>query len=1237
MLTGRKTLGLALPGAILLVLATHPRAATRCDLVSQAPRCLDLASLDGATVQVPAATTRIPASGLVLCGIPGSVPPPTDIVYAVDQTASMVPTAILPGTEDTSGWYECNKSLSSPKITFVDTLLFHGQSVGLITPGTPLDTLKKVCKVAGDPYSVRSSTIQSAIATQAAAAPGSYAATVNFGPGITSQDSMTSLSSAANIAALQASIPLNGFSGTNYEIALTWARILLYGGHSATRTIPPSKDPNKAIIIISDGRPSAGTWKNFLKATTSVKVGDTTWTTDAPPIPPVYGIYLGIDTVEGSELATIADTTGGRYFRIPPFMPDSLGRVIDGILGSLIQPAAPETLLVRNLTNGQSAIAVTSTSAGANAYRMALDSIVGLETGANQLSLSLKESGQTIGATWTVNVGGSSLTGTKGTDTLLSDACGPGSSLSLAPDRSGLPWADTADRAVVATLKTIPSGNSSLPLVFTTVRSSDREQTGAPVPATAAKDSTGVFRTSLPWQGLAPSGPVTGDLVIRSGYGWDTVYAFFQMPRDKRDTAWARLGLHHPAAPVLTLTPSVVGPAGQVLATVVDSESTSATVQVVVRHRLGDTLAVTLVRGGDGTYRGSFAFAQGVAADPRDTLLELGAAGIDSLWGTYLVSRATTQVLAAPHHPVPVLSLEPSVEGPDGRILATVVDSESTALSVQVVVRHRLGDTLAVTLVRGADGIYRGSFSFVQGLMADLRDTVLEVGPLGLDSLWGTYKTSRATTIVQAAKFHLRFLDTAGLATDSLGFDLRVGERRTVTVQVWVGSRFCPACAGRVDIDPPDPALSVQSAAGTEVASLPLVGGQISVSVLGRSPLLSGSIRFRDDSLGAEVAAQPIRVLPRAPDSLVYLDLDGDGRLDRVVLYSALAWHATSGLKLPWPDSLHLLPWAASALSLSADSLVASFDFPPQGVDTTGFTGRVAALWQWGPGFPWVAVPVHERIAPVPVRATYRVADDPATPDTLFVSVSEPVVAGVQPWVAVGRPSQGILGRAPRVVDAQLTDSGRTLRLLVHDTDVVRFGDSLRLAAFSTGGTIADLLGNRPGDTAKWVPIRWMEPSPRLELEVPNPIARASEASVPSNEPAISVLVRPAEGSAWGVGSGSTSPDLSTPEGRTRLGGVVVRLNRLPRELGVYIYDNMGVAVLSHDVTDIESLAQAGILARTRRGDYEIWLAWDGKDQNGRLASTGVYTFRVFGRVEDGSQLFLLNQIRKTGFHAGTR
>lgn len=608
---------------------------------------MDISRLDGASFRVPPATTRLSTDGLNICGIPGSVPEPTDIVYIMDQSTSMIPRMILPGTEDTSGWFECNQSVKNPVIKYIDTIDFHGNTVAVAAPGTTIADMRAVCKLAGDPYSVRLSTIQNAVRFQAEKSPQSYASIVSFhGAMDGAQMAMTQLSTPASVQSLLDAVPLKATSGTNYEEPLTWARIQLYGGSSGkNNVIAPSADSNKAIILISDGEPNTGTWQNALKANNSVEWNGKNWTTTSTRIPPVYTIFLGTGT-PGAALTAVAQQTGGEYYQIPPYMPDSLTRVLQEILGKVIKPARPETLTVANLTNGQTAKSV-STKANGNAYQMSLDSLVALEVGTNTLSVKVTQGATTLAAKWNIVVADTNATFPVGAlDTVLGIRCGPGSSLSVKPDKSGLAWADTADRNLLITLKTAPAGSPVLPLKLVTLRSKDAEQLGISVPVATKPNAVGSFAGTIPWSDLSWSDAVPDDFVLRSGSGWDSARVTFTMPRDRRDTASAVIGLHRPRVPSIAMDELVEGPSGRINVAVVDSESVGATVVVSIRHRLGDSLRLTLLKGSDGVFRGSFPFAQNAAANAKDSVLQMGSASveIDSVSGTYLGYLASTLV-----------------------------------------------------------------------------------------------------------------------------------------------------------------------------------------------------------------------------------------------------------------------------------------------------------------------------------------------------------------------------------------------------------------------------------------------------------------------------------------------------------------------------------------------------------------------------------------------------------------
>jgi hypothetical protein len=1038
--------------------------------------------------------------------------------------------------------------------------------------------------------------------------------------------------------------------------------------------------------------------------------------------------------------------SGGAFNQIPPNMPDSLTRVIDKILGSLIKAAKPDTFLVRNLRNGQTSSATVSVASG-NGYRMQLDSLVGLQVGANTIELTIKESGGTILDTVTINVSGSTSTGTLGLDTSLTTQCYPAASLVLQPDKSGRAYAtDSIDRNILVTLHETSDGQSALPVSMATWLSGDKENLDLPIPPGTAKDSFGTFKGTIPWQALLRTGAMPGDAILRSGPGWDSAYAYFQMPRDPRDTASAAIGLRRAVAPSLSMTPSVEGPTGQVQVAVVDSNISAATISVTVRHRLGDTLSVKLTRVGAGTYQGSFSFAQGQAISLKDTILELAAIGT------------------------------------------------------------------------------------------------------GLDSLTGNYQSLSALSYVQPAVFHLRFLDAQGGVHDSLGFDLAQGSQAPVTVQVWIGSSPCPTCGGQLSIVPSDPGLQILSTSGAAIGTVRLVGGQATIDAKGLRPVRSGSIVFTFDSLGTSISANPVRVLPPAPDSVVYLDMDGDGALDRAVLYLRSGWTSDNGLQLPWPDSTRFLPWQSASLSLSPDSPTVTFDFLPQSRDTTLGATPLSAHWRYDATWPWQNVKVVERIAPVPLRAIltrgttydtlrvypseplwpslsplsslvgrqvgaavqpllpdgarietstgalllliasdstglmvqpgdsvrflssvkdalgnapgaiskrvvvegsdpapldavmvdsdgdgradqvvvrlraalsvtdlvgflwpdtngvlegrtlppsagvsdsgglrltfsldpfdfaatacpvagcqalgylsttrfgsdvrtsfairdgvdpiptyaqYRFAANVGVVDTLVVRFSEPVRKKADiSWVSVGRPGRDSLGVVVKSIPApQLIDGGRTAVFLVDNTFPGVDGDSLRITSATVGGSLSDTASNAPNRRAWWTPLLWKMPPPALTLGVPHAIVRSGTTDAPVGEAAVSVMVRTAETDAWKTIEG---PVLTQKDQDTRIGGVVVHLNRIPQTLGMYIYDNLGVMVLKKDLSDLASQAAQGNLQPTARGDYQVWLTWNGLDNTGKPAASGVYLIRIFGWVKEGDRLLLLNQIKNTGFY----
>jgi hypothetical protein len=1309
---------------------------------------MDIGRLDGATIRVPSATTRITPEGLNICGVAGSLPPPTDIVYVVDQTGSMKPNAILVKGSDTSAWYGCNELTNGPPVKMGGAAVFQGFAVRVIDPSQSMEAVKAACLMAGDPYSVRAKVVQSAIRTQASQAPLSYAATINFGPDLlTTQESMTPMSDAAGVDRLLASLPLDTAWGTNYEPPLGWARVLLHGGRSGSLRLFPSPNAKKAIVMISDGQPTWGDWKNALKAPLTVVKGGRTWTSDVATLPPIYGIFLGVGDLGVSVLDSLSRQTGGKFHQIPPNRPDSLQSVIQQILGEIIHPGNPRNLVITNKTNGQTSHSVSIETKGTSNL-MPLDSLVALEPGPNALELTVQQTNRTQTANLTVVVADAASNAPKShIDSVWSPRCGDVSRLFVKPDNSGLAWADAPDHNLQLSLLTAPINYTSVPLAIATRVSNDSERVTVPRLDRAVGDTLRAFGGYVPWRNLVAGRALAFDGVVRSASGWDSARVLFRMPRDRRDTAVATIGLHRPRSAGLTMTQSVNGPSGRVEVAVVDSGSATASVTVSVMARSGDALQVVLVRGADDVYRGSFAFQQGAAPVSTDTILQTG--------------RETPR----------------------------------------------------------------------------------------LDTLAGRYGELSARTLVHLPAARLRFVGDDGAPRDTLGLDLVVGTGRRVVVQAFLGDLPCLSCGGQVAVTPSEPGIGIHSTvgAGERVDSLRLDKGRLEVEVRGLSVVNLGSITWRADSIGSSLVAKPVRVVASVPDSVVYLDTDGDGSFDRAVLYAPSTHKPGLDLRLPWPDSVSRVGVSLDQPAYSIDSTAATFAIRTLVPLTTGSKGKLTAKWRPGIDGEWTDVKVVERIAPVPLRARLRrgtefdtlrvspsepirnrwdsanrlvsrvraggalsalaprtarvdsstgdlslvfpsdstdaqvMAGDsvrftpgggvrdsggnasgilarkvvvegsdpiplsatlfdtdadgradrvvlrlrhplvvtdavgfrwpdlaggfqervvpigaasadsgkriltfdiepfafgatscpstgcrelawyesyrfpaaqissfplldgvdpivvdarfgygsrPGVPDSLHLRFSETYTAiGGRPWVAWGRPSVDSLGRSVVSRGNPMLVGGAGGLILADPAFVPKAGDSVRVHPAPRGG-LTDLDGNAPERLAYWTPIRF-DPLPLwITVDLPAPMLLDRGQILTKNKPPVTLLVRRGpEEPEWKPLPGGTA--LARPiEDYAR---VVVTLNRIPDEGGMYIYDRMGVAVGKVEFAAVQRAAEAGLLARTSRGEFQILLAWNGCDAEGRKVATGVYLARVYGWIRDDHHSEAVNVVRKIG------
>ena len=367
------------------------------------------------------------------------------------------------------------------------------------------------------------------------------------------------------------------------------------------------------------------------------------------------------------------------------------------------------------------------------------------------------------------------------------------------------------------------------------------------------------------------------------------------------------------------------------------------------------------------------------------------------------------------------------------------------------------------------------------------------------------------------------------------------------------------------------------------------------------------------------------------------MDSNADGRAELLHLTLPVDAGVFRYALVSWPDTNGALETHAVGLPATGEDLwipVGPFQFGSTSCPATGCANLGQMAIVHGTDTSLVPFPILDGVNPIPTLAQYRFSATGTSADTLVVHYSEVVhstSAVMDPWVSTGRPRLDSLGKPlTPLSSAWLANGGREGWFLVDGSNGILPGDSLRISALPSGA-LSDTSGNTPGSLAYWTPILWGQPPPALTLAVPHPVMSfGSDPVVPSTEPPVTLLIHPdiTQSTLW------TAPFGPTPSGLdTRFGGVVVRLNRIPSTLGMYVYDNLGVFVLKENLSNLDTLVSSGVLRRDLRGNYQIWLAWNGKDAQGRDAATGVYTIRVFGWLKDGGRTYLLNVLEKQGLH----
>ncbi|MEN9353194.1 MAG: hypothetical protein RL318_519 [Fibrobacterota bacterium] len=621
--------------SILGVTGAVAAPALRCDLSMQKSTeggiCLDPANLNGKTVTVPSNVTRIGKNGLALCAQKSSSNLATDIQYVIDNSNSMTskvfwvdPKTVGTVTPDTSWFiYNCMAAVKGTKVAlrkrhFGGTAGYQssGWDTLIQVPSTsekPSLTDNGACLEANDPYSVRASVVQTAIQYQASLDSSAHAGMIQFNTGVTQNAKMRALNGAGYLRLLDSVGLYAGDGGTNWYTSLL----------EASNNLKASPNSQKAIIMVSDGEPQ-----------TDVSKYKTLVATEG--FPKVFGIYFGT-AASIPEMDYLTQTTGGKYWIVPPDRPDSMETVIRAIVGSVMSVSTPATTKLTNLTNSQTSTAVGITQNADSTFSLALDSVIALGSGKNSLRLVSSwtdESGVARSDTsrFTLDVSGAAATKPALTpvpgDPVFATTCGNASSLQfLDPENGVVPW--LAEAMGGFSLQLVPSTTDALVKNSITVkewRKSDLEKV-----TTLTKQAGNEYLASAVLSVPRPWANTAGRVDVVDGL--DTLQASWCYPRDARDCAEDTIQVQAFSSPwVKWEVESATGPKVALGAKAFLPGTPAATSVTAVYSLRGRVLVKrTMRKGADSLYHDTLKIRQGGTAVGPDSIWISKPTLIDSI------------------------------------------------------------------------------------------------------------------------------------------------------------------------------------------------------------------------------------------------------------------------------------------------------------------------------------------------------------------------------------------------------------------------------------------------------------------------------------------------------------------------------------------------------------------------------------------------------------------------------
>jgi hypothetical protein len=310
-----------------------------------------------------------------------------------------------------------------------------------------------------------------------------------------------------------------------------------------------------------------------------------------------------------------------------------------------------------------------------------------------------------------------------------------------------------------------------------------------------------------------------------------------------------------------------------------------------------------------------------------------------------------------------------------------------------------------------------------------------------------------------------------------------------------------------------------------------------------------------------------------------------------------------------WPDSTgapKLHPIDSTAGTWNGDTLRISVLWPFGATAGPG-TGQQLDVYDDG-SVDALPFSVMDLAAPVVVQARLGYAAQGTTQDTLVVRFSEPVQLGGATILRV-RSSDGtirdVVGRNP----IQSADGLSALIFLdVTDPSLTVFSRNDAVQAYPGAAGVRDNLGNEALVTGHFEPVVFGHRPARFAFDfLPGKLVDASSAVAPTDGPTIQILVRSAGATTWQALDGSpVDPQVA------RIGPHILSNGTLGGE--ITLFDNIGSHVASRSLGDLQTAAAAGTLPVDPSGQWEAWIAWDGRSSQGRSAVSGVYTMRVILR-----------------------